>query len=372
MPRAKLILFTPGPVQIPAIVNDYLVDPPCNYHRQEGFGQMFDENQQDLKQLIGLRRPNDFFVTLLLSSGTGANEASMRALSGMGKGVIVRNGFFGQRLVDQCVRNGLDHIVYDAPHDRPLDVAAFDEFLASHDEVKWAYFVSHETRATLKNPLVEIGRACKRRGLMVGADCVSSAFAYAIDIEAAELDLVVTNTSKALMAVPGIGIVFCRHAAMNELKLASKGDAYYFDLIGEYEKQKKDRAPRFGQPVQLHAAIRGACIHLKQVGIENHIARIRTQMEDVTAHLEALGVEAMLEPRYRSWVAVNFLLPPGILYPELTALMAREGYYILYGVIEDPRMFQVCTMGDLGSEEIEGLKRAFTKVLSSVQRRAVA
>ena len=54
--------------------------------------------------------------------------------------------------------------------------------------------------------------------------------------------------------------------------------------------------------------------------------------------LESLGVESMLEPKYRGWVAVNFLLPPGsILYPEFSQLMAREGYYILYGVI-DPRI----------------------------------
>lgn len=369
MPRANLILFTPGPVQIPAIVNEYLVDPPCNYHRQDGFVEMYEQNQHDLKQLIGLRKPAEWFVTLLLSSGTGANEASMKALSQLGKGVIIRNGFFGQRLVDQATRNGFDFVVFDGPHDRPLDVAALDSFLASHDDVKWAYFVTHETRATLKNPMTEIGRTCKRRGLMVGADCVSSAFAYAIDLEASEVDLAVCNTSKALMAVPGLGLVFCRQAAMSELKLASKGEGYYFDLVGEYEKQKKDRAPRFGQPVQLHAAVRAACMHLKEVGIENHLARIRRQMEDCTAHLESLGVEAMLEPKYRGWVAGNFLLPAGILYPEFTQLMAREGYYILYGVIEDPRMFQVCTMGDLSEAQIDGLKRAFTKVLTAVNQR---
>lgn len=371
MPRANLILVTPGPVQIPAIVGDYLVDPPCNYHRQDGFKTMYEENQQDLKQLIGLKKPNDFFVTLLLSSGTGANEASLQALSALGKGVIIRNGFFGQRIVDQCTRNSIDHVVFDGAHDRPVDIAALDAFLASNPDLKWGYFVSHETRATLKNPLVEIGRTMKRRGLMVGADCVSSAFAYAIDIESAELDLAVCNTSKALMAVPGLGIVFCRHTAMAALKQASRGANYYFDLVGEYEKQKKDLAPRFGQPVQLHAAVRAACIHLKQVGIENHLARIRSQMEDVVAHLESLGVESMLEPSRRSWVAVNFLLPPGILYPEFSELMAREGFYILYGIIEDPRMFQVCTMGDLTPANIAGLKHAFTKVLRA-QQRAVA
>ncbi|MBX3155347.1 MAG: alanine--glyoxylate aminotransferase family protein [Deltaproteobacteria bacterium] len=367
----KLTLVTPGPVKIPAIVGEYLLNPPCNYHRQDGFKKMFDDNQRDIKALLGLRAPSAFFVTTLLASGTGSNEACMRALSTLGKGVIVRNGFFGQRLVDQCVRGNLDHVVFDAPHDRPLDVAALDAFLKATPGLKWAYFVSHETRATLRNPLVEIGRTLKAHDLFVGADCVSSAFAYELEIERARLDLVVATTSKGLMAVPGLGLVLCRHGAMAALKAAGKASSYYFDLVGEYEKQMKESAPRFGQPVELHAAVRAACIHLLEVGIANHHARMQTQMAEMIAHLDGLGVVALLEPSYRANVVVNFRLPPHLRYPELQALMAQEGFYILYGVIEDPSMFQLCTMGDLTDLDLAGLKAAFSKVLLT-SARAVA
>jgi aspartate aminotransferase-like enzyme len=158
---------------------------------------------------------------------------------------------------------------------------------------------------------------------------------------------------------------------MAQLKAASKGLHYYLDLVGEYEKQKKDKAPRFGQPVQLHSALRGACMHLTQVGVENHHERIRTQLLDITAHLEELGCEALIDPRWRSQVAVNFRLPAGIEYNEFCQLMSREGFYILYGAIEDPAQFQICTMGDLTQAHIDGLKRALNKVLG-VRRRAVA
>ena len=369
--RKNLTLVTPGPVKIPAIIHEYLVNPPCNYHRQDGFGVMFDENQRDLKVLLGVADPAAFFVTTLLASGTGTNEAAMRALSVLGKGLIIRNGFFGQRLVDQCARIGVDHVVYDAPHDRPLDVRGLEDFLRRTPGLAWAYFVSHETRATLMNPIVEIGRSLKAHGLVVGADCVSSAFAYDLHIESARLDLVVATTSKAIMAVPGLGLVLCRHTLMTALKAAGKADAYYLDLVAEYDKQKKERAPRFGQPVELHAALRAACVHLLGVGIENHHKRIRSQMVDLVVHLEALGVTALLEPTYRSNVVVNFLLPIGLEYPEFQALMAREGFYILYGLIEDPSMFQLCTMGDLTDLDIAGLKNAFNKILRD-RARAVA
>jgi 2-aminoethylphosphonate-pyruvate transaminase len=370
--RKNLTLVTPGPVKIPEIIREYLVDPPCNYHRQEGFGVMFDENQRDLKALLGIKDPSAFFVTILLASGTGTNESSMRALSVLGKGLIIRNGFFGQRLVDQVTRNGIDHDVFDGPDDRPLDPAALNDYLVSNaGKYKWAYFVSHETRATLRNPLEEIGRTLKSHGLVVGADCVSSAFAYKLDIEDAQLDLMVFTTSKALMAVPGLGMVLCRHTVMSALKAAGKADAYYLDLVGEYEKQKKEKAPRFGQPVELHSALRAACIHLTQVGIENHHRRIQAQMNELVSYLQTLGVTALLEPKYRANVVVNFLLPGGLEYNEFQKLMAREGFYILYGIIEDPSMFQLCTMGDLTDLDIAGLKSAFNKVLRD-RTRAVA
>lgn len=370
--RKNLTLVTPGPVKISQLVREYLVDPPCNYHRQEGFGVMFDDNQRDVKALLGIRDSSAFFVTILLASGTGSNEAAMRALSVLGKGLIINNGFFGQRLVDQAARTQIDHDVYTAQDDRPLDVANLDAFLAkAAGRYKWAYFVSHETRATLKNPLEDIGRTLKSHGLVVGADCVSSAFAYKLSIEDAQLDLMVCTTSKALMAVPGLGLVLCRHTVMSSLKAAGKSEAYYLDLVGEYEKQKKERAPRFGQPVELHAALRAACIHLTRVGVDNHHRRIQSQMNELVSHLSTLGVTALLDPQYRANVVVNFLLPQGLNYPEFQMLMAREGFYVLYGIIEDPSMFQLCTMGDLTDLDIAGLKGAFNKVLAN-HARAVA
>ena len=179
------VLFTPGPVRVPPIVAQYLADPPCNYHRQEQFRAMFAETERDLKQLMGMRDPDAYFATILTSTGTGANEATLLALEGLGKGLILVNGFFAARAVDQAIQNGIDHMVLGSAHDRPIDPDQVSATLAAHPEVKWVFFVSHETRAGLANPVVAIGEVCKARGVMVAADIISSSFAYPIDIEAA-------------------------------------------------------------------------------------------------------------------------------------------------------------------------------------------
>ena len=328
MPRSKLILCTPGPVRIPPIVADYMADPPCNYHRQEGFRAMFAETESDVKALIGIREPGAYFATMITSTGTGGNEAALLAFEGLGKGLILRNGWFASRLVDQVVQNKIPHMVMESPHDRPIDPAQLDAVLAANPDLKWVYLVSHETRAGLVNPLTQIGQVAKKRGLMVGADIVSSAYAYKLDLEAAQLDVGITSSAKAIMGVPGLAICFVKLASLPALVAAAKPRGYYLDLVGETEKQKKEMQTRFAQPVALHAALRAACIHMKQIGIDNHMARIRRHMAELEAHLSPLGCPATLPNEYRSNIAVNFRLPSGWEYPAFAAAMEAEGFAV--------------------------------------------
>src|SRR5688500_12302639 len=184
MPRDELILFTPGPVRIPPSVAHALSHPRCNYHRQDAFRDMFKDTEVALKQLIGIQRADDYYATVMTATGTGANEACLLALEPLGKGLVVNNGFFAARAVDQARQNNIAIETLDLPIDTPIDVKAVEAVLARDASIKWVFFVSHETRAGLRNPLEALGRMCKQRGLFVAADVISSAFAYPIDLEA--------------------------------------------------------------------------------------------------------------------------------------------------------------------------------------------
>lgn len=366
--KSNPILFTPGPVRIPPVVAAAMADPPCNYHRQAGFRTMFAEIQGALAELLGLRNPADYFAAIMTMTGTGANEACLQALSHLGTGLILRNGFFGARLADQAAQGGLAHHVLDSSPEAPFDVAKLEAFLDQHPEIKWCFFVSHETRMGLVNPMVAIGRACKARGIAVGADVISSAFAYPIDIEAAELDLAVTSSAKAVMAAPGLGIVFVRLAALPMLKAARAGrtSSYYLDVVAECERQRAENQPRFAQPVALFAALHAALLHMREIGIERHMARIQRQMDTVAAHLAQYGCQPLLPREHLSWIAVNFSLPPGLTYSELAPRLQAEGYFVLYGVPGNESHFQVSTIGDLTDDDVAGLLRALDRVLGPI------
>jgi HAD superfamily hydrolase (TIGR01509 family) len=361
--RATPVLFTPGPVRVPPAVTRALADPPCNYHRQAEFRALRTGIERDVIALLGIRDPAAYHATIMTTTGTGANEACLLALAGLGPGLIAANGFFGARLAEQVSRNGIAHRVLEAPADRPLDPAQIDGALAASPELRWLYVVSHETRAGLKNPLTEIGQVARRRAVAVAADVVSSAFAYPIDVEGAGLDLAVTSSSKAIGAVPGLGIVLVRAAFLDRLR-AARGAGYYLDLVAECDKQRRERQPRFAQPVALYAALAAACAHLRAIGVEAHMARIQRQMQLIVAHLDALGVQPTLPAASRSNVAVNFRLPASLRYPVFAERMQQEGYYLLYGPPGDDGQFQVSTIGDLDDDHVAGLLGALRRVLT--------
>jgi 2-aminoethylphosphonate-pyruvate transaminase len=361
----ELILFTPGPVRIPPIVRNYLANPPCNYHRQDAFSGMFAATERDLKALVGIQQQDAYFSTVMTATGTGVNEACLLALEPLGKGLIANNGLFGARVVEQAQQNGIVHDVFEGPQDRPLDVAAIAARLDTDPTIKWVFFVSHETRTGLRNPFEELGRTAKQRGCMVAADAISSAYAYPIDIEASQIDLVTASSAKAIQAAPGLGIVFVNKASIAQLDAAraSKPRGYYLDVVAEYKRQATERQPRFAQPVVLHAALRAACDHLLEVGIANHMARIQRQMASLVDHLAAMDIRPLLDPSYGSNIAVNFRLPVGLPYSSFSKQMEERGYYCLYGIPGDQSHFQLSTIGHLTDDDIQGAKLALSEVL---------
>jgi aspartate aminotransferase-like enzyme len=362
MRAADLILFTPGPVRIPPLVAEYLARPPCNYHRQDAFSAMFAETERDLKRLIGIRSPDAYFAIQLTATGTGANEACLLALAPLGKGLIAHNGFFAARVVDQARQAGIDVAVLESPADRPLDPDAIGAALDREPAIRWVFFVSHETRAGLRNPFEAIGRACKQRGRMVAADAISSAYAYPIDVEASGIDLVTASSAKAIMAAPGIGIVLAREEAIPALAGAGRPRGYYLDVVAEYRKQRAEQQPRFAQPVALHAALRAACLTLAERGIEAHMARIQRQMQALIDHLAGLDIHPLLDARHRSNVAVNFRLPAGMTYSEFSRRMEQQGFFCLYGIPGDQSHFQLSTIGDLSDDHVRGAQAALSGV----------
>ena len=92
------------------------------------------------------------------------------------------------------------------------------------------------------------------------------------------------------------------------------------------------------------------------------MARIQRQMQALIDHLANLGVQPLLDRRFRSNIAVNFRLPASMPYSDFSRRMEQQGYFCLYGIPGDQSHFQLSTIGDLTDDHTGAPSRALAGV----------
>ena len=354
-PPPAPIALTPGPVKISPEVARGLANPQISHHREAAFCDLHARLCADIPALLQIRSRDSYGVATLTTTGTGANEACLMALRRLGPGLVVSNGYFGERAIATARANGIAHHAHRLPADAPVDPDRIRDILGANPALRWIFFVSHETRVGLKNPTAAIASVARDRGLFTAVDALSSAFAYPVDFEGSGVDLIVTTSAKALGAAPGLGIFLVSRAGQRRLSGAcAPARGYYLDLVAELEAQQRTHQPRFAQPVALYAAAAAATARLERIGIAAHMARIQRQMGWIIDELAAVAVRPLLREAWRSNVVVNFALPAGWDYPRIAAHMRTAGYFVSCGVPGDQPHFQLSTLGALDDDDIGG------------------
>src|SRR5262245_13101473 len=115
--QPSAVNFLPGPVTVRREVRRAFEQAPES-HRADVFLKDFSAARQILCDLVHTRH-----VELFLGSGTLANDVIGAQLSlELGRGLVISNGEFGQRLLDQAKRWRLDFDALEFPWGGPLDL----------------------------------------------------------------------------------------------------------------------------------------------------------------------------------------------------------------------------------------------------------
>jgi len=209
------VCLLPGPVALSDAVRDAL-QRPLLYHREPEFVALFEDVRGQISSLVGGRD-----VAMFLGSGTLANDvlaATLAATVSPGRGLILDNGAFGNRLVSQAARFGLSPRVLTWPWGSQWNL---DEVAAALDQEptgSWVWGVHHESSTGVLNDLAGLVRVARSRGVRVCADCVSSIGAVPLDLS--EVYLASGTSGKALASSSGIALVFADKRDLRELNTA--------------------------------------------------------------------------------------------------------------------------------------------------------
>lgn len=215
--KQKSYSFFPGPVKLTDEIRNALTNEPIS-HRSHDFSITLSKVKQRL-----LAMSQSKFVHLLAGSGTLANEAMIAQLSRLpGKGIIVTNGAFGERLKAQADRWGLQYEWLQYEWGQTFNEQTITNKLATN-EFEWLLMAHGETSTGMLNNLEMVQTICNTYNVKLCLDCVSSFGSFPFPLT--DVYLASAVGGKAIGTMSGIAFVFSNHEIEEHLGLPS-----YLDL----------------------------------------------------------------------------------------------------------------------------------------------
>lgn len=278
-----MINFTVGPVQSdPEVLEIGAQHVP--YFRTPEFSRIMMENEAWMIQLS--KAPQNARAVFLTGSGTAAMEAAvMNVFRPDDKVLLVNGGGFGQRFHDLCQIHGVpfDEIPLEAgkkltqEHLLPYENQGFTAFLVN----------IHETSTGVHYDGSLIADFCRRNGLFLVVDAISSFLADDFPMKDWGVDVMITGSQKALACPPGVSVLVLSEQAVERIE-NNQVRSMYFDLKSALSNGIRGQTPftpAVGTLLQIHARLK-ALIYAGGVTVETErIAAMARDFRSRIAHL---------------------------------------------------------------------------------------
>lgn len=339
---AKMLSLLPGPVQISKQVQQVFAYSPTS-HRDPAFIQALTDVRERLRSLAA-----GLHVAILTGSGTLANDvvaACLRSAFGDASGLVLANGEFGERLVRQAQRAGLNakslHWDWGSAWDREQIQAELDQ------EPHWVWAVHLETSTGQVNDLPWLTTMCNRRNIAVAADCVSSL--GAVPFPTGKLYLATGVSGKSLGAYAGLAFVFASDRALAEVR--SDQLPATFDIVSTIQHVASPFTVASPQLYALHAALDEH--YIDSATIQRRLVHYASLGEHVRSELKRLHLDPIAVTTADSPPISTFVLPD----TSCVARCSQAGFHIAHesGYLAHRGWGQIAVMGDLTRQAIQPL-----------------
>jgi aspartate aminotransferase-like enzyme len=354
---AKLLVLSPpaipmnlltGPVAVSAEVEAAFKAPAIS-HRGATFDQLYQATRQTLRALTGTAS-----AFLLLGSGTLANEAVAAQLSQRsGRGLVLANGEFGQRLLDHARRWRLDFTPLRWSWGEAVDVSEIASRLQADSAIRWIWMVSCETSTGMLNPVEKLARLCAEKQVALCLDAISAFGAVPQRFDG--VDMVTAVSGKAVGALPGIGIVLANGAVCPGGTLPR-----YLDL-----------AMYAGGTPFTHSSNLIAALHAAlQAGLgEDRFDRIRQAAHRLRSRLRQEGFNILLDDASTSPAVTTLALPASIPVARLARQLSRSGYEVAAhsGYLVERNWLQIGLMGRFDIAALTHLPAVMAMLATRIQ-----
>jgi aspartate aminotransferase-like enzyme/N-acyl-L-homoserine lactone synthetase len=340
--------FLPGPVTVRREVRRAFEQSPES-HRGEDFKKDFQATKQILGELVRAGK-----VELFMGSGTLANDVVAGQLSLLGRpGLVLSNGEFGSRLVDQARRFNLKFETLEFPWGKPLDLAAVGEKLSARPAPAWVWCVHCETSTGVLNDLTGLKALCADAGAKLCLDCISTIGTMPVDLS--QVYLASGSSGKGLRSYPGLALVFYHH----EVVPAPDRLPRYLDLGLCAQEQGIPFTFSSNLLHALHAAVR-------RLNLERRFEEIAGMSAGLRLHLAETGFDLVGKDTQTSPAVITLALPAELNSVKIGEAMQEAGYLLSYnsGYLRRKNWIQICLMGECQREKVVPVANALNRVCS--------
>lgn len=346
--QASATNFLPGPVGVRREVRRAFEQAPES-HRGPSFMKDFQQVKHTLCDLTGAAS-----VELFMGSGTLANDVVAAQISLLkAPGLIISNGEFGTRLLDQGLRQGLSFQTLEFGWGEAIDLHVVRRHLEQTPRPAWIWFVHCETSTGILNPLGPLKSLAAEFGVKLCVDCISAVGTVPVDLTG--VYLASCASGKGLRSYPGISMVFYTHRVEPSPALPR-----YLDL-GFYAAH--DGIPFTFSSNLLHA-LQAA---VKRVDWEQRFEEVRAAGAWLRPRLLELGFQLIGSDTACSPAVVTIALPADLDSSEVGARMAEAGYLLSCNsdYLRRRNWIQVCTMGECSQAKLLSMTNALARARSA-------
>lgn len=356
-----MLNFTVGPVMSDEEVRK-IGGEQVPYFRTPEFSAVMLENEKLMKKFA--KAGEDARVVFITGSGTASMEAAvMNVFDETDKVLVVNGGSFGHRFVELCQ-------IHDVPYEEitlETGKALTKEQLDAYDGKGFTGFLVnvHETSTGVHYDINMISEFCKKNGIFLVVDAISSFLADEFDMTELGVQVMITGSQKALACPPGVSVIVLSGEAVQRVE-SRNVKCMYLNLksaLKNGERGQTPFTPAVGTLRQINA-------RLKEIeaagGVESETQKIAALAQDFREKIKDLPFEIVSDSMSN---AVTPLHPLNVsAYQVFTTLKDEYGIWVCPngGELAD-KIFRVGHIGALTKEDNTTLVNA----LRDMQKRGL-
>lgn len=364
--KDKTLLMIPGPTPVPENVLLEMAKSPVP-HRSSEFSAIFDEVNENLKWIFQTK--NDVFI--FASSGTGAMEAALSNIVNPGDKVLsLVIGNFGERWAKIAESHGAIAERLSVPYGEVINPADLKKRLDEdvNKEIKIVTLTQSETSTGAVNDVKALCKIISEHGALSVVDGVTSVGAIDIKPDEWKIDVLVSGSQKGFMIPPGLAFLTASDKAF-EVHKQCKYPGFYFNWSA-YKKSLAQHTTPYTPAVNLVIALHSALKMLKEEGLENVLARHKSNAMLLRNSLRQMGLKLFVEDDRKASYAVTSVYPPeGVSVPDIRRIL-KDDYDIIVANGQNDlkdKIFRIGTLGFVSERDILTVVGALKAVIEKLK-----